>query len=121
MFKDVLQTALENTEGCFGILIMGIDGIVVEKVWELEITEANLDVAMAEYVSMARNADRINRDTGLGKLYEVILSGESGVFILRFIGDEYFIAMILSPEGNFGRGRFELRRAELLLEKEFVI
>jgi hypothetical protein len=29
--------------------------------------------------------------------------------------------MILSPEGNFGRGRYELRRAELLLEKEFVI
>lgn len=121
MFKDVLQAALENTEGCFGVLIMGTDGIIVENVWKSEVTEANLDVAMAEYVSMARNANRTNRETGLGKLYEVTLSGESGIFILRFIGDEYFIAMILSPEGNFGRGRFELRRAELLLEKEFVI
>ena len=121
MFKEVLQTALNHTEGCFGVLIMGTDGIVVESVRQPEVTESNLDVAVAEYVSLVRNAKRTNREMGIGKLHEVTLAGESGIFILRFIGEDYFIAMILSPEGNFGRGRYELRRAELLLEKEFII
>jgi predicted regulator of Ras-like GTPase activity (Roadblock/LC7/MglB family) len=121
MFKEVLREALNRTEGCLGVLLMGTDGIPVEKAWQPEGQEANLDVAVAEYTSLLRNAQRTNREIGLGKLNEVILSGESGIFILRFIGEDYFIAMIMSPEGNFGRGRYELRRAELLLEKEFVI
>ena len=121
MFKEVLQEALHRTEGCLGVLIMGTDGIPVEKAWKPEATEKNLDIAVAEYTALVRNAKRANRDLGLGMLNEVVLSGEGGIFILRFVGEDYFIAMILSPEGNFGRGRYELRRAELLLEKEFVI
>ena len=121
MFKEVLQTALDHTEGCLGVLIMGTDGIIVEKVWKPEAAEANLDIAVAEYVSLLRNTSRANSEMGSGKLHEVTLSGESGIFILRFIGKEYFVALILSAEGNFGRGRYELRRAELLLEKEFVV
>lgn len=121
MFKQVLQEALNRTEGCLGVLIMGTDGIPVEKVWQPAASESNLDVAVAEYTSLVRNTRRVNGEMGLGKLGEVTLSGDSGVFIMRFIGDDYFVAMILSPEGNFGRGRYELRRAELMLEKEFVI
>lgn len=121
MFKEVLQEALGRTEECLGVLIMGTDGIVVESVWQPEAAKANLDVAVAEYVSLVRNARRTNREAGFGKLREVTLSGDSSIFILRFVGEDYFIAMILAPEGNFGRGRYELRRAELLLEKEFVI
>lgn len=121
MFKEVLQTSLERTEGCLGALIMGTDGIVVEKVCQPEAAEANLDIAVAEYVSLLRNTTRANREMGLGDLHEVTLSSESGIFIMRFVSKDYFIALIMSPEGNFGRGRYELRRAELLLEKEFVI
>lgn len=121
MFKEVLREAQNRTEGCLGVLIMGTDGIPVEKVWQPEAAEMNLDIAVAEYTSLVRNARRTNREMGFGSLNEAVLSGESGIFILRFIGEDYFIAMILSPDGNFGRGRYELRRAELLLEKEFVI
>jgi len=121
MFKEVLQEALNRTEGCLGVLIMGTDGIPVERAWHSEGTEANLDIAVAEYTSLVRSAKRTNREMGLGKLNEVVLASESGTFILRFIGEDYFIAMILSPDGNFGRGRYELRRAELMLEKEFIV
>ena len=121
MFREVLQGIVERTEGCLGSLIMGTDGIAVEKVWKAATAATNLDVAVAEYTSLLRNARRTNHELGFGKLQEFTLSGESGIFILRFISEDYFIALVLTPEGNFGRGRFELRRAELLLEKEFVI
>jgi len=29
--------------------------------------------------------------------------------------------LVLTPEGNLGRGRFELRKAELQLAKEFTV
>jgi predicted regulator of Ras-like GTPase activity (Roadblock/LC7/MglB family) len=121
IFREVLQKAIDNTEGCLGILIMGTDGIAVQKVWRPEGTEFDFDIAVAEYTSLIRNAKRTNNETGLGKLQEVTLMSESGIFILRFASDDYFIAMVLSPEGNFGRGRYELRRAELLLEKELNV
>jgi predicted regulator of Ras-like GTPase activity (Roadblock/LC7/MglB family) len=121
IFREVLQGIVERTEGCQGSLIMGTDGIAVEKVWKPVGSQVNLDVAVAEYTSLLRTARRINKEIGFGKLREFTLSGESGVFLLRFLSEYYFIALILSPEGNFGRGRYELRRAELLLEKEFAI
>lgn len=121
MFKETLQTALNRTDGCLSVIIMGMDGIMVEKICQPEVVEANLEIAVAEYVSLIRNTSRVNREIGLGEIQEFAFSGESGIFIMRLVGKEYFIAMILAPEGNFGRGRYELRRAEFLLEKELVI
>lgn len=122
MFKEVLHNALNNVEGCVGVLIMGMDGIAVEKVWQAQTSEtANLEIAIAEFTSLLRSATRTNGDLGLGHLREMTVSAENAVFILHTVGADYFLAMTLTPEGNFGRGRFELRRAELLLENELVI
>ena len=121
MFKDTLQEILERTEGSLGVLIMGLDGIPVEKAWRDDESHSNLDIAVAEYTSLVRKADQSNGDTGLGGLNEITVSNENAVFIMRLLGEEYFLALIMSPEGNFGRGRFELRRAELQMEHEFVI
>ncbi len=121
MFREVLQDILNHTEGCKGVLIMGFDGIAVEKVWRDEATDGNYDIAVAEYTSLIRNARRKNDYTGIGKLNEMTISTDREMFIIRIVSEDYFLAMILSVEGNFGRGRFELRRAELLLENELVI
>ena len=121
MFREVLHQAMTNTDGCLGVLIMGTDGIPVEKVWQAAPREANLDIAIAEYTSLLRNAKRINDDLGLGKLRELTVSSDTLVFLLRFVSEDYFLAMILSAEGNTGRGRYEMRRAELLLKNELVL
>ncbi len=121
MFREVLQDILDRTEGCRGVAIMGFDGIVVEQVWKNEATDGNYDVAVAEYTSFVVNVKRKNSDLGLGKLNEIIVSTDLETIILRIISEDYFLAMILTNEGNFGRGRFEMRRAELFLANEFVI
>jgi predicted regulator of Ras-like GTPase activity (Roadblock/LC7/MglB family) len=122
MFKEVLHKAMINTAGCFAVLIMGIDGIVVEKVWQnAESGQVDFEIAAAEYTAILKNANRINGDLKIGQLREMTFSTQTAIFILRFVGQDYFLAMALSPEGNFGRGRYELLCAELLLEKELVI
>lgn len=121
MFKQALDTILGNTEGSTGALIMGTDGIAVEKVLTDEGRDANLDVAAAEFTSLVRNAQRAGGDTGLGSLREVSLQMESAVVIMRLLTRDYFVVLAMKPDGNFGRGRFELRKAELQLAKEFAV
>ena len=112
---------MTNTDGCLGVLIMGTDGIAVEIVWQADSEEANLDFAIAEYTSLLRNAKRINGDLKLGGLREMSVSTDSRIFLLRTVSEDYFLAMIMAAEANTGRGRYELRCAELLLKNELVL
>jgi len=40
---------------------------------------------------------------------------------VRLLNRDYFLVLALSPDGNLGRGRFELRKAELQLAEEFAV
>jgi predicted regulator of Ras-like GTPase activity (Roadblock/LC7/MglB family) len=121
MFKAALEAILERTDGSIGALIMGTDGIAVEKVLSKEAQDANMDVAAAEFTSLVRNAQRTGNVTGLGDLRELVVQLESAVFVMRLFSREYFVLIALKPDGNFGRGRFELRKAELQLAREFAV
>lgn len=121
MFKETLEAILERTEGSLGALIMGIDGIAVERSLKQEGQESNLDVAAAEFTSLLRNAQRAGRDTGLGNLRELVITLDDAVILMRLLGQEYFVVLALSPDGNLGRGRFELRKAELQMAREFAV
>ena len=121
MFKSLLESILERTEGSLGALIMGLDGISVEKVLGDAGVEANLDVAAAEFTSLVRSSQRAGNDTGLGNLKELMISLDHAVVIMRLLSREYFVVLALGPEGNIGRGRFELRKAELQLAREFSV
>jgi predicted regulator of Ras-like GTPase activity (Roadblock/LC7/MglB family) len=118
MFKELLETIVERAEGSLGALIMGTDGIAVEKVLGEAGMDANLDVAAAEFTSLVRSAQR---DTGLGGLRELVISLEGAVMVMRLLSRDYFVVLAMNPQGNLGRARFELRKAELKLAKEFAV
>lgn len=121
MFKEVLEQILERADGSIGALIMGTDGIAVEKILRDEGIEQNIDVAAAEFTSLVRLAQRSGTDTGLGNLRELVVSLETANVVMRFITREYFLIIALRPDGNLGRARFELQKAELKLSSEFVL
>lgn len=121
MFKEVLETIIERTEGSLGALIMGLDGIAVERSLKDEGQAANLDVAAAEFTSLVRNAQRAGKDTGLGGLRELVISLDDAVVLVRLLGQDYFVVLAISPDGNLGRARFELRKAELQIASEFAL
>jgi predicted regulator of Ras-like GTPase activity (Roadblock/LC7/MglB family) len=100
---------------------MGLDGIAVEKVIGEAGNEANLDVAAAEFTSLVRSTQRTGNDIGLGNLRELVVSLDRTTMVMRLLGREYFVVLALNPEGNLGRGRYELRKAELQLSKEFSL
>lgn len=121
MFKEVLETIIEHTEGSLGALIMGLDGLAVERSLKTAGQEANLDVAAAEFTSLVKNAQRAGRDTGLGGLRELVVSLDDAVVLMRLLSQDYFVVLAIRPEGNLGRARFELRKAELKIASEFAV
>lgn len=121
MFKEKLQQVIERTEEAMGALIMGMDGIAVEKVLLPEGEDANLDVAAAEFTTLLRSAQRSGSDMGLGLLREFVIGFDEMSIIVRLFNREYFVILAVRPDGNLGRGRFELRKAELDLAREFAL
>ncbi len=121
MFKEKLEKIIERTEGALGALIMGADGIEVEKVLRAEGQQTNLDVVAAEFASLVRSAQRTGGETGLGSLRELNVVLDNAIFVIRLFNREYFVVLAIEPDGNFGRGRFELRKTELELSREFAV
>jgi predicted regulator of Ras-like GTPase activity (Roadblock/LC7/MglB family) len=121
MFKELLETILDRTEGSLGALIMGTDGIAVEKALAEAGKDANLDIAAAEFTSLVRGAQRAGTDLGLGNLRELVVSLDDSIILMRLLSRDYFVVLALNPDGNLGRGRFELRKAELQLAREFTV
>ena len=121
MFKETLQSIVDKTDGSLGALIMGADGLSVEKFFSEEGVEANLDVAAAEFTSLVRNASRSGKDLDLGDLRELVVALGKVTLVMRLFSNDYFAVLALKPDGNLGRGRYELRKAELVLAKEFAV
>jgi predicted regulator of Ras-like GTPase activity (Roadblock/LC7/MglB family) len=121
MFKEALQTIIANTDGSLGALIMGADGLSVEKFFTDDGSAANLDVAAAEFTSLVRTAMKSGNDLALGELCEMVVSLDKVTFLMRLFNRDYFVALAMKPDGNLGRARYELRKAELQLASEFAL
>ena len=121
MFKETLQSIVEKTDGSLGALIMGADGLSVEKFFSEEGVDANLDVAAAEFTSLIRSASRSGKDLDLGDLRELVVALANVTFVMRLFSKDYFAVLALKPDGNLGCGRYELRKAELQLAREFAV
>ena len=55
-----------------------------------------------------------------GRAREIAIATDKMIAIIRTLGDSYFLAVALQPDGNFGKGRFLMRSAapRLLAELE---
>lgn len=121
MFKEALEIIVEKTYGSLGALIMGADGLAVEKFFTDEAGDRNLDVVAAEFTSLVRSAGKSGKDLDLGALREIVVTLGNVTFVMRLFNEDYFVVLALKPDGNLGRARYELRKAELQLAKEFAV
>ena len=120
-FDDTLTGILSRVEGGIAAVILGIDGIPIERRIADPERDMDLDLVSTEFTTLLRRSMRVASDTGLGELKEMVLVTDLLTYLLRPITPEYFLLLAISPRGNVGRARFELRKAQLSLEEEFAI
>jgi predicted regulator of Ras-like GTPase activity (Roadblock/LC7/MglB family) len=116
VFQDALRRIAERVEGTRAVSLVGVDGIPIDTYGPGE--GASIESVAAEmgaFVKSSRPAE-----TGGGAVQQLCLVTDQGKAILSRVTEEYYLLLLLSREGNFGRGRFELRKAALALEKELL-
>ena len=120
-FLDTLTNVIDRIEGCSAVVILGIDGIPIERQTRDLNPALDIDLIATEFTTLVRRSMRTASDTELGEMREMILVTDLMTFLLRPITTDYFLLLALNPGGNVGRARYELRKAQLSMEAEFAI
>jgi predicted regulator of Ras-like GTPase activity (Roadblock/LC7/MglB family) len=119
LFTKLLNHMVSRVGGAEAALIVGTDGIIVERA--VRSNGHDLDSLAVEYATLLRRSRHASSDTGLGDLQELLAVTDCRTLLVKLLSADYFVLLTLPPESNIGRARYELRRAQLLLEPEFAV
>lgn len=117
-FKKVLEGMCRRTDGTLGAVVIGEDGIIVERHSTDEAYDTEL--ASVEYVGSCRDIKRAMEALEAGDVEEVSVVTEKNRMLLRIVSPGYYIVLVLGAGGLIGRGRYELKKASYELAPEFI-
>lgn len=116
-FAEVLQGVAARVPEAHVLMVIGTDGIPVEKL--VNVHDAVSEGVAAELTTLLRAGLSAAEDTGLGALQELSVSSERMTTLMTAITPEYFLFASLGPGALLGRARFALRLACASLLSEF--
>ena len=117
MFKDVLAALQQRVEGAMATSLIGLDGIAVETINDQNVP---LDVLGAEFGSFIKSIRHANTELNTGEVLQFSLVTEKYITFLSEVTSDYYILLVLRPDGNYGRARYELSKAKYLLRDELI-
>ena len=117
MFRRVLSALRDRVEGTKAVSLIGLDGIPVETVGGEDVP---LDMLGAEFGGFVKSIRATNTELDTGDVLQFALVTEKYITFLSEVTPEYYILLVLQPDGNYGRARFELSKAKYLLRDELV-
>lgn len=119
MFKDILENMVVSTPGGVGAVLMGYDGIAIEQ-HIAEGDNVDLQLVAIEYSNVVKEIRNTAEILGTGELQEVSIKTGRYFVIIHAVTPEYFIALTLTRDGNFGKGRYLLMRDSAKLREALV-
>ena len=118
MFLEQLSRISERVEGALALSLVARDGMPVESV--SSDPDLDLEALGAEMVAQARAISENHRELEVGDVQQLSVMTDRVTLMVSSVAADYYLLLVLGPEANFGRARFELRRARLLLESELA-
>ncbi|PYQ25466.1 MAG: hypothetical protein DMF56_27350 [Acidobacteria bacterium] len=117
MFKNVLAGLQQRVDGAMAVSLIGLDGIAVETINDQNVP---LDVLGAEFGGFIKSIRHANTELNTGEVLQFALVTEKYITFLSEVTPDYYILLVLRPDGNYGRARFELSKAKYLLRDELI-
>jgi predicted regulator of Ras-like GTPase activity (Roadblock/LC7/MglB family) len=119
MFAENLKRLVSGTEGGVAGLLMGFDGIAVES---YTVPEAGVDITTVgmEFSFVLTQVRKAAEILEVGGLQEIAIRAERLTIIIRVVTPEYFLALALRPDGNFGKGRYLLRVVAPKMQSDLI-
>lgn len=118
MFKTLLQEVLDCVDHSMGIVVLDSDGLVVDKVIRGE--EEKTENLAVECINLIKETRLLTLNPHVGALEELTLQTERMRFILRAITPEYFLVLLMKPQGLAGLARYQLAKSRFKVEKELL-
>jgi predicted regulator of Ras-like GTPase activity (Roadblock/LC7/MglB family) len=115
LFKELLGVIRDRVEGAQAVSLIGLDGIAVDSVNPGGVP---LDVLGAEFGGFIKSIRLSNTELNTGEVLQFSLVTEQSITILSAVTPEYYVLLVMRPDGNYGRARFELTRARGPLRDE---
>jgi predicted regulator of Ras-like GTPase activity (Roadblock/LC7/MglB family) len=109
MFTNILERIVEETGGGIGAVLMGYDGIAVDQYFAAG-EQLDLQMIAVEYANVLKEIRKTAEILNVGDMEEVSIKTERFHIVVRIITPEYFVAMTLQRDGNFGKARYLLTR-----------
>ena len=115
--KESLKTIAQGVDGLLAALVMAYDGIPIDEVI-VEQSEFDMQLLSVEYATVLKEIKRAVDIIKMGDLEEVTISTSRICVVVRVLNDDLFAALIMSREGNIGKGRYllKLKSFEMLRE-----
>ena len=109
MFKQILKNIVSSCSGGAGAVLMGYDGIGIDQ-FSTDEGQFDLNLVGIEYSNTVREIHSAAEILKVGLLQEVSIKTESCYVIIRPLTDDYFVALLINRNGNYGQGRYLLMR-----------
>ena len=114
-FRGVLDGIRERVDGTLAVSLIGLDGITIDGINPGSVP---LDVMGAEFSGFIKSIRLTNTELNTGQVLQFSLVTEKYTAFVSAITAEYYVVLVTTPDGNYGRARFELARAKQLLGEE---
>jgi len=117
VFREHLQKIVDSVDGGVGGLIMGLDGIAVDT-YVRNGEQFDINTIGMEFSFILTQIKKAGDILEVGGVSEFAVKAEQLILVIRMITEEYFIAVVLKSDGNFGKCRFLMRVTEPKLRAE---
>jgi len=111
LFAETLKKVVDNIEGGIAAVIMGLDGISVESYVKLD-DRVDVNTVAMEFSFILSQVRKAGDSLAVGALEELSVKAQRLLLVCRMLSPQYFIAIVMAPEGNFGKARYLARLAQ---------
>src|SRR5688572_28428899 len=101
---------VDNVDGAIAAVVMGLDGIPVETIIKQNDRVDVTTVAM-EFSFILTQVRKAGDSLAVGSLEELSVKAQRLTLVCRMLSPQYFVAIAMAPEGNFGKCRYLVRMA----------
>lgn len=104
---QILTQLVNNTDGAIGAALGGMDGLLIEQFGND--TKLLLPNVVAEHSNLLRSARTAYEvSLGAGQVDELLISSEKFIGFTKRINSDFFVTLMLEPNGNIGKARLFL-------------
>ena len=110
MFAETLRKVVDNVDGAIAAVVMGLDGIPVES-YIRQTNAVDVNTVGMEFSFILTQVRKAGDSLQVGGLEELSVKAQRLLLVCRMISPQYFVAIAMAPEGNFGKARYLARMA----------